>query len=132
MFFVGIFGVEDKIKKIKEDIRVRCLGCGFEEATLVKVYSCFHIFFIPIMKWNEQYLIICNNCGKKYRVEKEDAYKAEEVGYIYDQKLIPIEQEEEDTFNIINGGRKQRCSFCGRELERDFRYCPYCGQKVEK
>ena len=132
MFFVGIFGIEDKIKKIREDINVRCMGCGFEEATLVKIYSCFHIFFIPVLKWNEKYMIICNNCGKKYMVEEEDAIKAEEVGYIYNQKLIQLDQEEEDTFNIINGGAKPRCSFCGRELESDFRYCPYCGQKIDK
>ena len=33
--------------------------------------------------------------------------------------------------NINNNYLKKRCQKCNRELEKDFEYCPYCGEKIK-
>lgn len=124
MFFIGIFGVDTKEKKIKELENFYCKACNREEVgQLIKTYSYFHFFFIPIAKWNENYYVLCNNCNSIYQISKEKCKK--------------IERGEEgnisywDLKELKNNYGKRICKACNNEAEENFKYCPYCGEKLE-
>lgn len=126
MFFIGIFGVEDKQKHIKDINTVSCKNCNGNRHKLIKQYSFFHIFFIPIFKWNIRYFLICNNCNTIYEVPKEKGMRAEngEDSAITYWDLEVIEN--------YNGSQAQlRCSHCGRVVDSNFEFCPYCGERLK-
>lgn len=129
MFFIGVFGIENKEKIIKETQRIYCKGCNdYIEGKIIKVYSFFHFFFIPLFKWNEKYYVIYNNCNHVYSISKEKGKSIEhdesyEISY-WDLKDFQGANYENN--NAINN----KCFRCGRELERDYIYCPYCGGKI--
>lgn len=126
MFFIGIFGVEDKQKQIKDINTIGCKNCNNSRHTLVKQYSFFHIFFIPIFKWNIRYFLICNNCNTIYEIPKEKGIRVENgedssITY-WDLKVI----------ENYNGAQAQlRCSNCGRAVDSNFEFCPYCGERLK-
>ena len=129
MFFIGVFGIENKEKIIKETQRIYCKGCNdYIEGKIIKVYSFFPFFFIPLFKWNEKYYVIYNNCDHVYSISKEKGKSIEhdesyEISY-WDLKDFQGANYENN--NAINN----KCLRCGRELERDYIYCPYCGKKI--
>lgn len=124
MFFVGIFGVETKKKEIKVLPNFYCKACDRDEVgQLIKVYSYFHFFFIPIIKWNESYYILCNNCNTVYEIAKEKG------------KRLEIGEEKNVTYWDLKESQsyysKRICKSCNNEVEDRFLYCPYCGKKLE-
>lgn len=124
MFFVGIFGIESKEKKIKELSNIFCKACNKEEiGQLIKTYSYFHIFFIPIFRWNEIYYVLCNNCSTVYEIAKEKGKKierGEEINITY-----------WDLREINRGNSIRTCNSCNHKVEDRFLYCPYCGNRLE-
>ena len=126
MFFIGIFGIDNKFKEIKVLNNFSCKNCNISNgASLVKYYTFFHFFFIPIFKWNEEYYVICNGCNSSFSIPKEKG-KAIERG-----EDIEISYWDLKDNNINNNYLKKRCQKCNRELEKDFEYCPYCGEKIK-
>lgn len=126
MFFVGIFGVQDKQKEIKTINNLSCKNCdGISSLTLFKVYSYFHIFFIPLFRWNERYYLVCNRCNTLYEIPLEKGVRVEqgEENVITYWDLKPLEK--------YNNYVTYRCENCHREVEPHFEYCPYCGKKRE-
>ncbi len=62
MFFL-IGGVEQKRKELRTFNNCVC-ACGrMTSAVLVVYYSCFHLFFIPLFKWNKRYYVVSRCCG---------------------------------------------------------------------
>lgn len=53
---------------------------------LIKSYEYFHIFFIPIFRWNEKYYVMCKRCNSIYEISKEKG-KAIENGEINEVNL---------------------------------------------
>lgn len=59
VFFIGIFGIENKDEEIKVLENISCRKCNSTvTGRLIKNFVFFHIFFIPIFRWNERYCII--------------------------------------------------------------------------
>lgn len=120
MFFVGIFGIHPEEKKIGE-IRVENYpnySIGIK-ADIYRSNNVFEFFFIPILRFNKKYLIIFPNSKKVFFLEKEiaeDALKRETSISYYDLY-------ESDYCTSC-------CPGCGRELEGNFRFCPYCGKEL--
>ncbi|MBC2581851.1 zinc ribbon domain-containing protein [Clostridium sp. DJ247] len=126
MFLLGVFGINDKQKEIKTISDLSCKNCSMERGLkLVKQYTVFHVFFIPIFKWNERYYLYCNNCRTLYEVSKEKGSRAEagEENAITYWDLKPLENTYYDSC------AQHRCNSCGRAIESNFEYCPYCGKK---
>ncbi|WIV11034.1 zinc ribbon domain-containing protein [Proteiniborus sp. MB09-C3] len=124
MFFIGIFGIETKEKIIKELPNFYCKNCNKEEAgQLIKKYNYFHFFFLPIIKWNEIYYILCNNCNTIYETAKEKG------------KRIELGEDENVTYWDLQEIKKYKgiriCKSCNNEVDDEFLYCPYCGEKLE-
>lgn len=129
MFFVGIFGIENKQKEIKSLENIDCKTCGTKiMGTLIKSYEYFHIFFIPIFRWNEKYYVMCKRCNSIYELSKE---KGKEIEYRKTYQItlsdLTLIQEGERYGKIA---MKKVCSNCGRNIEGEYNYCPYCGSKM--
>ncbi len=122
MFFIGIFGVQSKQKKIGEE-RIDCNICSSKVLTIIKSYTYFHLFFIPIFKWNIEYYALCENCNAMYSLSNE---KGEDIERGNTGVLSYWDLKD----NINNKYLKKKCSHCGRNLDTEFEYCPYCGNKI--
>lgn len=129
MFFIGIFGVENKQKEIKDLDQIECSNCGVKtKGKLIKIYEYFHIFLIPLFRWNERYYIICKRCNSIYEISKEKGKSIE--------KGEDLALEKEDMRVVQEGKRygknalERRCPNCGKVLKEDYEYCPYCGKKL--
>ena len=50
MFFIGVFGIEDKEKEIKIIRNFQCKNCSISNGGKInKTFTYFHFFFIPII-----------------------------------------------------------------------------------
>lgn len=129
MFFIGIFGIENKDKEIKIIDNITCKRCNkIIRGKLMKNYDFFHFFFIPLFKWNENYYIVCNECNSVYTISKEKGKSIEnedniEISY-WDLQEVNNEYNNNGYYGI------NRCQNCGEEVESRFKYCPHCGSKI--
>lgn len=120
MVFIGIMGMDQRQKVVKDFQAFPCLNCKDEpRGKLVKVYSTFHIFFIPIFKWNEKYILLCGKCQHGFEVSKEKGKKVETgeetISYWDLKPLQPLQKT---------------CVYCGHVLENNHKFCPECGKEV--
>ena len=128
MFFIGIFGIDSKEKEIKNLLNSYCKKCNISsDLTLIKSFTFFHFFFIPLFKWNENYYVVCNKCGSIYSIPKEKGKaieKGENIEITY-WDLNEVKNSYGDYYSV------KRCSKCNKEVENGFEYCPYCGEKIK-
>mgnify|MGYP005833538159 CR=1 FL=1 len=103
MFFF-IAGIQPKTKTLDKTPRL-CPACGMQQAYLKRIDHYLSLFFIPLfpVKQGEPFLV-CEHC-ERVRYEKEPQFE------------IPL------------GDIEKRCRACGRVLEKDFLFCPYCGRQ---
>lgn len=121
MFFIGIMGTGNKEKMITEIPNITCKACGaLGRYEVIKRYSYFHIFFIPLWKWATEYYVKERMCQTIFRLDPE-AGEAIEKGIRAD--ILPGDLE------ALNPVR--RCDGCGRALDEKFIYCPYCSKEQD-
>lgn len=123
MFFVGIFGINSKEEHLKDISSKICKNCGMLTTyKLYKTYSYFHIFFIKLFKFNEEYFVISRCCSKIYQIPKHIGFKLEtgEINEINDSDMIEIK----------NPYTNEICPNCNNYINPNFSYCPYCGTKL--
>ncbi len=124
MFFIGIFGVEHKQKKVKDIKSFICKECKLEDSgQLIKSYRYFHFFFIPLFKWNERYYITCSKCSSISEISKEKGKKIEK-GETEDITYWDIK-------DVHVANKREICSVCMNEVENKFTYCPHCGNRLK-
>lgn len=125
MFFIGIFGIESKEKEIKVIDNLACKSCNRStRGKVVKSYSFFHFFFLPIFKWNEEYFVICEGCNTLFSISKEKG-KALERGE--EIEITYWDLKEVNQYHEYNIG----CKNCGKIVSSNYEYCPYCGNKMK-
>ena len=115
-FFIGIFGIQDKQRIIKDFNNVLC-ACGrLSSAELIEEYTYFHFFFLPIFKWNRRYYVRFRCCNRIFKVPED---------YVSDLK----DGSDIDVGRLEEMGRVDEyiCPNCGAYVEKSFSYCPYCG-----
>jgi DNA-directed RNA polymerase subunit RPC12/RpoP len=105
MFFFFIGGVGPRTTTLDQQER-QCPNCGRLTLYLKRTDQYFSLFFIPLfrVKKGEPFLK-CGNCKATYDQHGRRG-------------------QEEQTF----GG--QKCPFCGRQRDLDFKYCPECGKRL--
>lgn len=132
MFFIGIFGIENKQKEIKFLNNVPCKNCdNTSGGDLIKKFNLFHFFFIPLFKWNEIYYVICSNCNSVYEIPK-DKGKGIEKGKDIEITYWDLKTTENSYYyDNYNYSAVNRCIHCGKVVDADFLYCPYCGEKMK-
>ncbi|MGD9230832.1 MAG: zinc ribbon domain-containing protein [Desulfobacterales bacterium] len=104
MFLIA--GVSPKIKILDTNPRI-CPVCGLAQAYYKRVDHYFNLFFIPILRVKKgEPFIMCDRCERTVHEFKE---------------------EYSSTWPDM---KKRQCNHCGKTLEKDFGYCPYCGKPV--
>jgi hypothetical protein len=102
-FFIG--GIQPKTVILDENPRM-CPACGLYQARLVRIDHYLAVFFIPLIRVKKgEPVIQCARCGS---VTKETGGPASPTG----------------------PSKTLTCPFCGRRLEKEFKYCPYCGKAI--
>jgi hypothetical protein len=130
MFFIGIFGIENKEKDIKILSNLSCKKCNLSvTGRLIKAFSYFHFFFIPLFKWDEKYYVVCDNCRTVYSISKEKG-KAVEHGENIDVTYWDLQEEVYNEYYNDNYYKPKKCSNCDKIVEPNFKYCPHCGAKI--
>ncbi|AWK51516.1 zinc-ribbon domain-containing protein [Clostridium beijerinckii] len=129
MFFIGIFGIENKDKEIKSLNNISCKKCNMTvTGNLIKNFDFFHFFFIPIFKWNEKYYVVCDKCKSVYIIPK-DKGKAIEHGENIEISYWDVQEAYTDGYSN-NYYDENKCKNCGAKVDSKFKYCPHCGAKI--
>ena len=125
MFFIGIFGVDNKVEEIKQIKDINCNHCNKDSLTLLKTYNRFHFFFIPLFKWGVRYYLKCNSCDSVYEISREKGEKVEKEGS--DLSYWDMKNAHEVYVN-----QELVCNQCNTLVDKKFKYCPNCGTKIDK
>lgn len=129
MFFIGVFGIENKNKEIKVLDNLSCKKCNsIVTGKLIKSFDFFHFFFIPLFKWNEKYYVLCDCCNTLYTINKEKG-KAIERGENINITYWDLQEIDNGYYNNVNF-QGHVCKNCGNKVEPNFKYCPYCGTQI--
>ncbi len=123
MFFIAFFGIEDKEKITGTYKGGICPSCGAAtEYEIGKSYRYFHVFFIPLARWNVRYFVRTSCCGRIYELDGALGREFE--------KNPNIEIRKEDLRPVDGYSPFGHCPNCRAEVPADFKYCPYCGAKL--
>ena len=99
-FFIG--GIQPKTVTLDERGRM-CPACGLYQAKLIRVDHFLSLFFIPLIRVRKgEPVIRCERCGSVTKESGEPLFTAGPSGV-------------------------RTCRFCGKPLQKGFRYCPHCG-----
>ena len=71
MFFIGIFGIHQSESLETYNNAICPLVAGLLRFEIFKTYSYFHIFFIPIFKWNTRYFVKTACCNSVYELNPD-------------------------------------------------------------
>ncbi len=101
-FFIG--GIQPKTIRVDRQART-CPACGHYKVYLKRVDHYVSLFFIPLfpVKKGTPFLA-CENCKTTFN----------EHGYRMDKQAKG----------------ENRCPHCGRQIDSDFTFCPYCGKAL--
>ncbi len=114
-----IFGINSKRKKLDFSQSVQCPCCGrFGTLSVWTVYSCFSLFFIPLVRWNVRYYAQLSCCGATCELARE---LGRAVARGQPAALDPA------TLAFEGGFAAHRCPNCGFTTAEDFQFCPKCG-----
>ena len=127
MFFIGILGVGQKRKPLGEIGPVVCPGCGKSTRLRVEVeYRYFHLFFIPLFRWNERTLATSPCCPDPVVLDEETGRAV--------RRGEPVDLE-----NLAAGGpwnadqeTEEGCVCQRQPLPDEYRFCPYCGRDLNR
>ena len=123
MFFIAFFGIQNKEKHIGSCSNVVCAVCGrLSRYEISKVYRYFHIFLIPLFRWNVRYFARSACCGSLFELEPA-------IGKEF-EKNPATEIKNEHLRQIGSHSPFKYCSSCRCSLAADYTYCPYCGGKL--
>jgi hypothetical protein len=123
MFFVAFFGIQDKEKHLGPYNNIICPSCErLASYEIYKSYRYFHMFFIPIFRWNVKYLVKTSCCGRIYELDPA-------VGKEF-EKNPNTEIKKENLRQVNNYLPLKYCSNCRTDVPSDFKYCPYCGGRL--
>lgn len=123
MFFIGIFGIDQKNKSLCTYNNTICPACGaLTRFEIFKTYSYFHMFFVPVFRWSIKYYLKSVCCDNLFELEKFVGQEIEKGNNpeIKSEHLHPINQRHAYKY----------CRSCQASFESSYSYCPYCGGKL--
>lgn len=122
MFFIGVFGTSFKEKDVADVTLDQCPNCpGAPIGHVVTRYTYFHIFFLPIYKWNQEFAVYCSSCRNWFHLEPEVGHQVED-GTLQTLNYWQLKKG-------VSSQVPHRCAKCGNEMDSEFIYCPRCGAK---
>lgn len=129
MFFIGIFGIENKNKEIKILDNLNCKKCNkVFRGKLIKNFNYFHFFFIPLFRWNIKYYIICDGCGTNFSISVDKGKAIENNEPV---NITYWDLDELESSNYRENYNSGICRNCGMEVDPSFQFCPHCGNRIK-
>ncbi|XP_059630234.1 uncharacterized protein LOC132273255 [Cornus florida] len=112
MFFFFVGGVEQQVRQVLKSGAGRCIRCG-SRADLVEYEKVLKLFFVPAWKWRgKEPLMRCNNCNL----------------FFPPSFSLPPPTDSSPPRTAVPD--VLRCQFCSREVDPEFRFCPFCGSAL--
>ncbi len=125
MFFIGVFGIQDKDKHIGTYNNIVCPACGkLARYEIHKTYRYLHIFFIPTFRWNTRYIVKASCCGSIYEL---DPFVGREFEKDPRTGIRPENLRRLDHYIPF-----RYCPDCRIDVPSEFSYCPYCGGRLQQ
>lgn len=119
MFFFFVGGVEQQVRQLLKAGAGRCISCG-SRADLVEYEKVLKLFFVPVWRWpGKEPLMYCDNCKLFFPPELSPPPPPPSSGEAPRRRLRGSEVPE-----------ALRCGFCSREVDPEFRFCPFCGNAL--
>jgi len=115
--------MQDKLKRHNEFFNVICKCGSLSKAEYYEKYTYFHVFFIPVFKWNREHLIRLRCCSSLYKASDDYADELRRSQNLDINRLEEIEISFNQTLKGI-------CAFCSERIHPSFSYCPYCGNRT--
>jgi len=104
-FFIG--GIQPKTVDIDKKSSI-CFSCGFQQVRLKRIDQYISIFFLPVLRIKKgEPFLMCDRCG---------SISSDETG--------------KDFFHIPKEDIPIRCRYCGKNINPDFHFCPFCGKSL--
>jgi RNA polymerase subunit RPABC4/transcription elongation factor Spt4 len=104
LFFL-IAGIQPKTVKLEEQPQM-CPSCGLYQAFRKRVDHYVAVFFLPIVRVKQGPAFLeCRSCGS-------------------------LSDESGESLGEPGRTRGNACAYCGRAVERNHRYCPFCGKPL--
>ena len=67
-----IMGINNGRKKLGFSQRLICPQCGYSaEIEIIKTFTYFMLFFIPLFRWNKRYFVTMPCCGASCEIDPE-------------------------------------------------------------
>ena len=67
-----IMGINNGRKKLNFSQRLICPCCGYSaEIEIIKTFTYFMLFFIPLFRWNKRYFVTMPCCGASCEIDPE-------------------------------------------------------------
>lgn len=124
MFFIGIFGTGYKEKEIGDVVLDQCPHCeGKPTGHAVTRYTYFHLFFIPLYRWNREFAVFCEGCRTWFHLDPDVGHQVEE-GALKSLTYWHLKGHE-------MGRAPAHCKACGAEMPGDYPFCPHCGHRQD-
>jgi hypothetical protein len=102
---IFIAGISPKTKTLDQNPRW-CSICGLHQAYERRVDHYLSLFFIPVLRVKKgEPFILCDRCEG-------------------------ISPEYGSGFRSAPENNQPQCRHCGKPLNSDFKYCPYCSKRV--
>jgi len=102
MFFL-IAGIQPKTKTLDEQPRM-CPSCGLYQAHLQQIDHYLSVFFLPIFRVKKGAPFLkCRRCGA-------------------------VSTESGEAWTAVRNRTVRCCPGCGKPVEREHKYCPFCGK----
>lgn len=120
MFFFFVGGVEQQVRQLLKAGAGRCISCG-SRADLVEYEKVLKLFFVPVWRWpGKEPLIYCDNCKLFFPPELYPPPPPPSSGEAPRRRR----QRGSEVPDAL------RCGFCSREVDPEFRFCPFCGNAL--
>jgi ribosomal protein L37E len=98
---------------VLDETRRMCPSCGAREARLVRVDQYLSLFFLPVVPIKRG----------------EEALECQRCGALSDPRVLSPAPPSPSVRDHATQA-PEHCPRCGHSLQRQFIYCPQCGQKV--
>lgn len=121
MFF--LMGVTNKKIDFDYNEKIICDVCGSYGRLSAYMYcKVFSLFFIPIIKLDKEYYIETSCCKSIYRIKRNIGFDIERG------KSINLNLSKQEL--VKKGKVVRKCISCGYNLDKDYKFCPNCGEEI--
>jgi DNA-directed RNA polymerase subunit RPC12/RpoP len=138
---IFIFGWGRKTSKdFGPTLPMKCGNCNNSTyARLYHIKEWFTLFFIPVIPYKSQYLLICDVCNRGVEINGEDIESAKQLNGMTIQYLNKeISDEQYKSYikksNLLSDSTNQsgnwECPNCNKDNDNDKYTCQQCGYKI--